>query len=250
MSLLRAIRIMWVSWVATALSLGCTTTSDPTVESELRTGAVVADAEHPEVGLLLRSNGGVCTGALVGQRTVLTAGHCVAEPNDPCEGNFVFEANGNRTSIPYHACAKLDDSAPSFKNQDLGVIHLDATSPLATVAILARSFAVPDARTVYGFGLSGACTDIVPDGHKRKYSFVVEEGVTPPANTCMGDSGGPHFSAGTNRVVAVVSGRWGRDLTLSMTGDVVANYGWLAARLEESEASKPFPRQTSTLPGH
>ena len=80
-----------------------------------------------------------------------------------------------------------------------------------TPAALAQTRPQADRFTVYGYGTHGtgsllaACSD-VSDGNKRKLSYAGTFGLSFTQHTCEGDSGGPHFVAGTNVIAGITSG--------------------------------------------
>lgn len=208
-------------------------------DSALREG-VIADGEHPEVGLLVTEKG-YCTATLIGRRTVLTAAHCFgfssgfAPMSQPAFGYFSLTLkSGKSATVPYHRYRA--DANVLQVGFDIGVAQLD--TPIAeagaTPATIAEEWPDNDETlTTYGYGrFDKGCkkSDAGPK-HKRKAEIELPDGFWKRV-TCPGDSGGPYFLTGTNEIVATVKGD---GLGVEWVADAVKHRDWILRQLEASE---------------
>ena len=153
--------------------------------------AVVAIVERP---LCSEEFTIVCTGTVVGPRTVLTAAHCVP-PGAAREVRVGAKLVVVTEAIRHPS---FDDATHAF---DLAILKLAEPADVAPIAMptatLDASFVGAAARIV-GFGVESA--GAIADGNRRSGSMQIESidartfVATPnPGNTCGGDSGGPVF---------------------------------------------------------
>lgn len=173
-------------------------------------GTTVKPGAWPDVVAVLTSDGGLCSGTLIGADLVLTAAHCTdAKPVEVILGSVdLADGGGERRDV------KWSRSYPNWQvDYDVGIVMLEnpvATKPRALAA--GCSLTGGDMLQVVGFGLttkSGSgnntklhqakipvtdpdCTrdqscapDIAPDGE-----FVAGGEGT---DACFGDSGGPVY---------------------------------------------------------
>lgn len=235
-----------VLFVSIACSAGCAPESPEesdedmdVTDSALREG-VIADGEHPEVGLITTEKG-YCTATLIGRRTVLTAAHCFgfssgfAPMSQPAFGTFSLTLKNNKSlSVPYHRYRA--DANVLQVGFDIGVAQLDAPIPEegATPATIAEEWPDNDETlTTYGYGrFDKGCkkSDAGPK-HKRKAVIDLPDGFWKRV-TCPGDSGGPYFWTGTNEIVATVKGD---GLGVEWVADAVKHRDWILRQLEASE---------------
>jgi V8-like Glu-specific endopeptidase len=208
--------------------------SEPSASEDDLVGGKVANGEFVEV-VMLESAGSspgsvyVCTGTVIGLRTVLTARHCVekiTQPDGSCKGTVFVDIYGRGGSkgqrYAYERCAFVEGS---LAKSDVGLIRVDKPFVGVVPARLADTSPGDATYTTYGYGTFGAkklnhtCTESI-DGNKRVLTYEGKLNFRWGALTCPGDSGGPHFLAGTHTVAGVTS----RDYTLYMRNAEVADH--------------------------
>ena len=209
---------------ALLLSTSIATTSIASAAAPVVGGTTVKPGTWPDVVAVLTSDGGLCSGTLIGSDLVLTAAHCTdARPVEVIIGRVdLAQYGGERRDV------KWSRSYPNWQAEyDVGIVMLEnpvATKPRAIAS--GCSLADHDVLQVVGYGLttkSGTgdntklhqaklpvtdhdCTndpacavDIAPDGE-----FVAGGQGT---DACFGDSGGPVYikTKGGPAVIGVVS---------------------------------------------
>jgi hypothetical protein len=192
----------------------------------------------PEAVLVdLKWNGeviGICSGALVAPKVVLTAGHCVVG------------ANGWRVRAPFASDQVADSSAGAtydytsdgetvpFDQHDVGLVFLDAPIALPAYPTLdARG--LPDGSQLVNIGRlrDGQASDstlyvsavLTIESAARAgypYAYLAEETIQP------GDSGGPAIIPATHMIAAVNSGAGGGIEVLARV-DLVE--GWIQQQI-------------------
>lgn len=188
------------------------------LEPEAPTGQLAAglangtpDVAHPAVGLVLRgvadctsgagSGVSVCTGTLIGRHTVLTAGHCVADPKPAYA--FCPPGGGTRQVARVLAHPGFLATQPlglDRTTDDIGLLILkDDVVDLAAAVVAARTPVAGEAATVVGWGVLSDRGD-EPQGQARSGTKAVSAVSAKTLETqpvggspaiCSGDSGGP-----------------------------------------------------------
>ncbi|HEY3451049.1 MAG TPA: trypsin-like serine protease [Myxococcales bacterium] len=201
--------------VTLAAACGEATLQEPegteTLDSEIVNGT--ADKSHKAVGKVRFSGKDVCTGTLVGKRTVLTAAHCVL--GRASETSFVLEGKVYPAEEVV-AHPRWDNEADDGEGtNDIAVLRLEKAPPIQPSPISTHAPALGQHLTLVGYGITSE--DAQDFGTRRiaynaigalgstKLYFSSSSGV---GTTCYGDSGGPAFSRvnGEEVQVGVTSG--------------------------------------------
>lgn len=195
------------------LAAGCDRSSRPierAVSPQIINGAPLAEELSPQVvrlDLLFSDAPGsgrfhtLCTGTIIGARSVLTAAHCVQSGNNTFVAGTIqtvdgaFDVAGFAVHPNFHVDASLgllDDAA---------VIGTAADLPIAPMPILASISPVAgETLTIEGYGVteSGASGSLsvgtMVVSAVDEYQLYAEYGDL--SNTCFGDSGGPAIATG------------------------------------------------------
>ncbi len=205
------------------------------------------DTGHPAVGRIDFDNG-LCTGTLIGQRTVLTAAHCLegAKSATFTLGQSVYAAAQLIGHPSYDPQAVTNDVALLVLAKSVvGVSPM----PLAT-----RPPALGESITLVGFGDTASGADNA--GTKRvaankvswlgsqTFSFSGSSGSR--GNICQGDSGGPslrtlggsEYCLGIHSTASAVCGGEGNDVRVDVF------FSWIANAAKNDLA----PPESGTLP--
>lgn len=266
-------RIIGSSLILLTLS-ACSATHEgdslETVQDELIGGRVAAESEYPATVSL---NG--CTGVKVGPRHFLSAAHCFGDPSMATLSVMSDNSGQNYqtltvSSVNIHpqwtnctACTGADSWTDFGYRPDVVLIIVHQLTPsIPTAVIDPVPTAIGTSVTLTGYG----CENLVgqPTGPSRfkvgdsqtvdplslvpgvtsilgGYSTSYGSGLTPGApGLCPGDSGGPLYRTGTNKVVGinallssadgVVYGNWFTRVDQQSRYDV---YGWLTTLINQ-----------------
>lgn len=208
--------------------------------------------------MVLNTRGGVCTGIVLSQRTILTAAHCTEGGVDlrvhwrDGSGEPVLIAPA---TVTFHPGFDAKAIAARRRSVDLALLRLpsplpgrfapatllDGTLPRAGTPITLAGYGVSregEARTT-GTYRSAALGAVEPYGPGRILIWASDPetgGKKPGAGACQGDSGGPIFAGGAD-VVAVTSwstGPKGRNCGLLSQGVLLApQRGWIDGTLSQ-----------------
>lgn len=226
-----------------ALFVGCAAAPDPSDDEidELEAGGqeepIIGGSKataYPEAALI-DMNGSACSGALIGPKVVLTAGHCIGSSSYTVTLPF---ANGQKASGKGKVFDYVSGGNYVEPNQhDLGLIILDKALSLSAYPLVANK-AVPDGTKVQNIGridngkfsstalfISQPLTVKDATSSGFPFDYITDEVIQP------GDSGGPVVVAGTHNIVAVNSGAGGGTEVLAKV-DLV--YSWIK---QESDAA-------------
>lgn len=223
------------------------------VEDALKasSGAVLANGKHKEVGQLNWHVGdawGLCTGTLVGKRTVITSAHCVSAADGP---NAVFrldragdgfagapepgDTDINHPGSPVASYHRFSVTGRGGAD-DIAVIQLLAplVIPGVTPATLATSYPTSGSKDIYGYGpcLAGS-------NQKSALRSNALPLLGQPNVACGGDSGGPHFVTGSSRIMLLTSGSTGpANARLAVVAELVPRRTELNELIARSESGK------------
>lgn len=200
----------------TALLAGCT--AEPPRPAGRRGLPIVngtTDMGDPEVPIVVFEfneggvwYGSICTGTLIGPRTVITAAHCADTSTRNHQVYFGYNPYG--ASDPTFLGlfdVTVKQHHPSWNPSDLGagndvaLLLLDAEPPVTPKPINRMGITsshLGDAIRIVGFGITGPGDMTNPIKRQANttlddFNFNLIVDGTGTSNTCQGDSGGPHF---------------------------------------------------------
>lgn len=218
------------------------------------------DSGHPYVVSLVNQQGAsICTGTLIGPKTVLTAAHCILSDgrlNPPAFieiGSYIGASNNPRIPISSYLMREGWDGQTSYNN-DIALLYLSTTAPVPAIpysssnpaTLLNQAFLAIGYGNNNGFQNSGS-------GIKRSVSLTLVDVMASyfigswlegePLSTCQGDSGGPALIQGYQgmEVLGVVSnGPIFCQGNIQYTS-VYAHRDWITQHLDGTGATNQTP---------
>lgn len=195
------------SIVTFLLAGACTADQVNSYQTQIANGSL--DSGHSGTGALFRTNllgkTFICSCSLVGQKTVLTAAHCVA--HDPPSLVGLSGVDYTIESIVAHSgyrdMAATDPQSTWYANDDIALIRLRQVPPtsIARVRVSTHAPSRGDSLTLVGLGDTAYLANSV--GVKYMATTAIDAVATQyysysptasnPVNVCPGDSGGPSF---------------------------------------------------------
>ncbi len=172
------------------------------------------DYGHPTVGKVRDNGDEICTGTLVGAKTVVTAAHCIESLSASryafILGSNVYQAN----SVIRHS--SYSGSADNYEGRhDIALILLKTSPNITPTPVATSAPYVGQDVTLVGFGVTGEnynnygtkriTTNNISQVGTTKIYWMPSGGV---GTTCYGDSGGPAFVTvnGQEILMGVTSG--------------------------------------------
>ena len=208
---------------------------DISVKTRIIGGRTAREHEYPyQVALVSQSNYFLCGGTIIGDRHVLTAGHCVSDKNGLARDPRSFKIFFGMTDLLNHDSVKTSlvkaiHVHPEYmkngvSNNDIAVMQTEdpiVIQGLSASALLPENDVYEgEEATASGFGQTDSTSlshslmavelKVLPDQEchyqsRFKSDIMFCAGVTGGGkSTCMGDSGGPLVNR-DNEVIGVVS---------------------------------------------
>ena len=155
---------------------------------------------------------GQCTGSLIGENLILTAGHCFQEASDCRDSKFVFNyvvaKNGigpvGTSGDQVYGCKRVVSQVSDKNNLDYAVIELDR--PVVGHKPLSLPTGATDVRTNMNVTIvgnpAGLPTKIIPNGLVRE---VRDLSFRASLDSFGGASGAPVFKTETGELLGILS---------------------------------------------